>query len=117
MPGLDGPQLDGPRLDGPGLDGPRVSSLSLDVELSLERVGAILGDAVKITRVDESTHPEVVNSFGVRLLPSFVLIKQGTEIWRHAGAIESQELLRLLTEQLEKLQPKRDSVPAPGIGL
>lgn len=95
---------------------PRVSSLSLDVELLLERVGAVLGDRVKITLVNESTHPEVVNSFGVRMLPSYVLIIQGNEIWRHSGSIESAELLRLLTEQLEKLQPWLDGiapVPAP----
>ncbi|GAA4452139.1 hypothetical protein GCM10023189_15090 [Nibrella saemangeumensis] len=92
---------------------PRVSSLSLDVELLLERVGAVLGDAVKITRVDESTHPEVVNSFGVRMLPSFVLIMQGNEIWRHTGSIEGSELLQLLAEQLEKLQPRLDTLPVP----
>lgn len=92
---------------------PRVSSLSLDVELLLERVGTVLGDSVKITRVDESTHPEVVNSFGIRMLPSFVLIMQGNEIWRHSGTIESKELLHLLTEQLEKLLPNLDGLPVP----
>ncbi|GAB3321174.1 hypothetical protein GCM10027299_15290 [Larkinella ripae] len=68
----------------------------------LERVRAEVGDCVRITRVDQLMHPEVVRSFGVQQLPSFVLLKQGIEIWRHMGLLNSAELSRLLTERLQE---------------
>ncbi|MGV3557295.1 thioredoxin family protein [Larkinella arboricola] len=68
----------------------------------LERVAAELGDVVRITRVDQVVHPEVVRSFGVQQLPSFILLKQGNEIWRHNGLLDFQDLMQLLTERLRE---------------
>ncbi|MFD1144698.1 thioredoxin family protein [Larkinella insperata] len=68
----------------------------------LERVGAELGDVVRITRVDQVVHPEVVRSFGVQQLPSFILLRQGAEIWRHNGLPDLADLMRLLTERLQE---------------
>ena len=66
----------------------------------LGQVGTVLGDRIRITRVDQVIHPEVVRSFGVHQLPSFILLKQGIEIWRHNGLMESRELIRTLSVQL-----------------
>ena len=68
----------------------------------LERVRAELGDRIRITRVDQTVHPEVIRSFGVHQLPSFILLKQGIEIWRHNGPMNSPELIRLLSAQLQE---------------
>ncbi|GAB3265587.1 hypothetical protein GCM10027347_33430 [Larkinella harenae] len=67
----------------------------------LKRVGSELGERIRITRVDQVVHPEVVRSFGVQQLPSFVLLKQGIEIWRHNGLLSAAELLQLLNERLQ----------------
>ncbi|WP_266366416.1 YbbN family protein [Tellurirhabdus rosea] len=77
----------------------------LAVELQLERVGTVLGNELRITLVDDATHPEVVNSFSINALPAFVLLKQGTEVWRQLGLLETPELIRSLSGQLNNLQP------------
>ncbi|GAB3931148.1 thioredoxin family protein [Larkinella terrae] len=70
----------------------------------LERVGAELGESIRITRVDEVVHPEVVLSFRIQRLPSFVLLKHGMEIWRYSGLLDAQELIGLLTVQLQEVK-------------
>jgi thioredoxin-like negative regulator of GroEL len=77
------------------------SMMQAAVNQLLERVGVALGDHIRITRVDQAVHPEVVRSFGVHQLPSFILLKQGIEIWRHNGLLDSQEVIRLLSAQLQ----------------
>lgn len=81
---------------------PHVPTQRVVVNQLLERVGAELGDFVRITRVDQVVHPEVVKSFGVQQLPAFVLLKQGAEIWRYNGLLTFRELTHSLTEQLQK---------------
>lgn len=77
----------------------------LVVDLLLERVKAVADDAIRITQVDEIINPEVVSSFGVQVLPTFILLKQGVEIWRHSGILESQLLTEHVCKQVIQLQP------------
>ncbi|MCY7359420.1 MAG: thioredoxin [Rudanella sp.] len=44
-----------------------------------------LGSQVRVLRIDEATHPEVVQSFGIVQTPAFVLVRQGVEIWWQEG--------------------------------
>ncbi|GAB3914593.1 hypothetical protein GCM10028803_60280 [Larkinella knui] len=81
---------------------PNVLTQRAGVNQLLERVGAELGDLIRITRVDQAVHPEVVRSFGVHQVPSFILLKQGIEIWRQNGPLDSRELIRLLSAQLRQ---------------
>jgi thioredoxin 1 len=72
------------------------------VDYLLERVDTILGDSIRITRVNQDAHPEVVKSFGIQEFPAFVLLKQGTEVGRFDGIAESAELIRLLSQKLRE---------------
>ncbi|WP_164851373.1 thioredoxin family protein [Larkinella soli] len=66
----------------------------------LQRVQGILGNAVRITKVETGLHPDVVSTFGVQSFPSFVLVKRGVEVWRHSGLIDRDELILLLSGHL-----------------
>ena len=44
-----------------------------------------LPPSVRMLRIDEAAHPEVVKSFNVIELPAFVLVRQGVEQWRREG--------------------------------
>ncbi|RCR66356.1 thioredoxin family protein [Larkinella punicea] len=81
---------------------PNSGSQQDSVNQLLDRIGAVLGDRIRITRVDQVVHPEVVRSFGVHQLPSFILLKQGIEIWRHNGLMDARELIRTLSVQLKE---------------
>ncbi|AUD04269.1 thioredoxin domain-containing protein [Spirosoma pollinicola] len=44
-----------------------------------------LGEAIKILKIDETLHPDVVQSFSVDKFPTYILVQQGIELWRHEG--------------------------------
>ncbi len=48
--------------------------------------------SVRMLRIDELAHPEVVKSFNVSELPAFVLVRQGVEQWRREGVQAVREL-------------------------
>ncbi len=56
-----------------------------------------LGSQVRVLRIDEATHPEVVQSFHITQTPAFVLVRQGVEIWRQQdGLLDGDTLVRMI---------------------
>ena len=51
-----------------------------------------LGGAMRVLKIDETTHPEVVRSFDIRHLPAFVMVRQGVELWRYEGVADEETL-------------------------
>jgi thioredoxin-like negative regulator of GroEL len=55
---------------------------------------------VRLLKIDETTHPEVVRSFSVNAFPTFVLVQQGVELWRQEGLSPDEHTSLLLSEQM-----------------
>ena len=55
-----------------------------------------LGTAVRVLRIDASSHPAVVSSFRAAELPCFVLVHHGSELWRQCGLPTAATVLQLL---------------------
>lgn len=50
---------------------------------------------VRVHRVDERSHPEVVQSFNITRFPAFVLVRQGVELWQQEGIVEEEVLIQI----------------------
>lgn len=78
-------------------DGPQRVALT-DLADSLQ---ANLEGLLRVLRINEATHPDVVRSFAVSQMPAFVLVRRGVELWRQVGmpdeAAVAQLIQRLLT--------------------
>ncbi|MBC7568510.1 MAG: thioredoxin [Spirosoma sp.] len=77
-------------VDSPGVDSPGVSVRQRSVEHAtlnaiMSQLQKRLPPSVRMLRIDEAVHPEVVKSFNVSELPAFVLVRQGVEQWRREG--------------------------------
>lgn len=59
-----------------------------------------LGSQVRVLRIDEATHPEVVQSFAITHMPAFVLVRQGVEIWRQEGIPDEATLVHVASDLL-----------------
>ena len=59
-----------------------------------------LGTAVRVLKVDEATHPAVVHTFDSRGVPTFVLLRDGEEVYRQQGLPEGAPLVALLLSKL-----------------
>ncbi|WP_461141107.1 thioredoxin family protein [Spirosoma pomorum] len=55
---------------------------------------------VRILKIDETTYPEVVQSFSVKAFPTFVLVQQGVELWRQEGLPPDEYTSLLLSRQM-----------------
>ncbi|GAB3223047.1 hypothetical protein GCM10027346_01640 [Hymenobacter seoulensis] len=70
------------------------------IALLLASLQQRLGTAVRVLRIDEASHPTVVQSFQAVELPSFVLVQRGVELWRQRGLPEGDVVAELLLSKL-----------------
>jgi thioredoxin-like negative regulator of GroEL len=68
---------------------PQQQAILTDLANSLQEH---LGAGLRVLRIDEAIHPEVVQSFRITQTPTFVLVRQGVEIWRQEGMPDSATL-------------------------
>ncbi len=77
-----------------------------DIDRLIAKAKSVLDPAVQVMRINETTHPEVVRSFGFTALPGFVLLQRGLELWRHTGVITGPELFHQLGIHMKQAQTK-----------
>ncbi|MBD3350124.1 MAG: hypothetical protein GF364_01405 [Candidatus Lokiarchaeota archaeon] len=55
---------------------------------------------VIFTRINSDNFPEVANQFGIKGVPSLILIRNKKGLKRHVGAIHGHELMSLINQYL-----------------
>ena len=64
-----------------------------------------LGAAIRVLKVDEATHPAVVQAFDGGGVPAFVLLRDGAELWRQQGLPEGAPMAALLLRKVAEATP------------
>lgn len=59
------------------------------------------GEAL-VSKLDIDANPTLRKAYGVESIPSFLLFKNGVEVWKHTGAISEQDLRNVLNTYLKK---------------
>ncbi len=62
----------------------------------LEHVKNKVGDQIKIVKVDVDKNPAIAQQLKVRGVPTLVLFRQGSLLWRQSGVVSEQQLLQIL---------------------
>lgn len=62
----------------------------------LKQVKDTLKDKVSILKIDVDKNQTIATKFQVRGVPTFVLYKQGKQVWRQSGMITKKELIILI---------------------
>lgn len=60
---------------------------------------------IRVAKVDTASGASLAARFGIRSIPTLVLLLRGRELARHSGAVPAPQLLRWLDQSLA-LQPK-----------
>jgi len=55
-----------------------------------------VGDAVKIVKIDIDESPSTARDYQVQGVPTFILFKNGKQVWRQSGVIPKAGLLSVL---------------------
>jgi len=62
----------------------------------LDQVKNKVGDQVKIVKVDVDKNPAIAQQLQVRGVPTLVLFRQGSMLWRQSGVVSQQQLIQTL---------------------
>ena len=54
-----------------------------------------MGEKATIIKVDVDKNPAVSQQFQVRSVPTFILFKNGKELWKRSGIVSEPELIQL----------------------
>ena len=70
---------------------PTITSVRLMMNSTLEKFATESND-IRVTKVNADLNRKLLKKFKIRGLPQFILMKNGEEIQRHAGAMTIFEL-------------------------
>ena len=57
-----------------------------------------LGEDSTIIKIDIDKNPEAAQAYQVRSVPTLMIFKNGQAVWKQAGVVPAQELVRLINQ-------------------
>jgi thioredoxin 1 len=66
----------------------------------LKEVKSTLGDKVSIIKIDVDKNQALAAKYQVRGVPTLILYKSGKQVWRQSGAIQKNELVSIINNNL-----------------
>ena len=67
----------------------------------LEQVKAVLGDKIRIIKVDVDKNREVSARYQIQAVPTLMLTRGGQVLWRQSGMVSKTDLLAVLDPFLQ----------------
>jgi thioredoxin 1 len=64
----------------------------------LEQVHTLMGDQVKILKVDVDKNPNAGQAFQIRGVPTLILFKRGEIVWRQSGVVSAVALQQIINK-------------------
>ena len=55
-----------------------------------------LGDTVSVIKIDVDKNRGISERFGIRGVPTFMIFKDGQQVWRQSGIVSKEELVQKL---------------------
>jgi thioredoxin 1 len=52
-----------------------------------------LGDLVKVIKIDVDKNPSIASQYQVRGVPTILLFKEGKQVWRQSGVLQTPQLV------------------------
>ena len=65
----------------------------------LKDVKEALGDQVSIIKIDVDKNQAVASKFNVRGVPTMILFKNGSQLWRQSGILSKDDLVKIIREK------------------
>lgn len=67
----------------------------------VEQVKELLADQVPVYQFDIDQNTAAANEAGVESVPTFIIYRNGRELWRQSGEMEGETLLRTVDSYLD----------------
>ncbi len=66
----------------------------------LKDVAHHFGDRVKVIKIDVDKNPQVAAQYKIHGVPTLILFKSGTIVWRQSGVMPANQLIGLIEAKL-----------------
>ena len=63
----------------------------------LKQVKDNLGDRVSIIKIDVDKNQALAAKYQVRGVPTLILFKNGSQVWRQSGVLQKDEIINVIT--------------------
>ena len=57
-----------------------------------------MGEKAKVVEIDVDREKELAERYRIQSVPTFIIFKNGEQLWRQSGAISTIALIQLLTD-------------------
>lgn len=64
----------------------------------LQETKATLGDSVSILKIDVDKNQALASQYQVRGVPTLMIFKDGKQLWRQSGVVQTNDLVELLKQ-------------------
>ena len=62
----------------------------------LKQVKDVLGDKVSIIKINVDKNQSLASKYQVKGVPTFMVFKEGKQLWRQSGVLQTKELVEIL---------------------
>ena len=62
----------------------------------LQKVAEKIGDEARIIKVDVDKNQQAANAYDIRGVPTFIIFKNGKQVWRQSGVVPEEMLIQQL---------------------
>lgn len=62
----------------------------------LKQVKSALKDGVKIVKIDVDKNPLLAANYKIKGVPTMMLFKNGTQVWRQSGVLQMNDLIEVI---------------------
>jgi thioredoxin 1 len=64
----------------------------------LTQLKGMVGDQVKIIKIDVDKNPAAASAYQVQGVPTLILFKQGKVLWRQSGVMPAEQLRQVIDQ-------------------
>ncbi|WP_207496243.1 thioredoxin [Aridibaculum aurantiacum] len=65
----------------------------------LDELRQLLGDQVRILKLDVDKNPAVAQNFQISGVPTLILFKKGQPVWRQSGVVQARQLKTIIEQK------------------
>jgi thioredoxin 1 len=66
----------------------------------LKELSGLMGERIRILKIDVDKNPKVSQKYQIQGVPTLILFKNGSPVWRQSGVIQASQLQSIINQHI-----------------